>query len=89
MLSGRSRGAITISTSAIPSGAVASIHAFGVQACKFHRNQTFLRTGQLTHADGEPVVKNGTQNFKGCRDSEFDQYGDVEAFGLYPEVWQQ
>ncbi|KAL8886169.1 MAG: hypothetical protein Q9215_006085 [Flavoplaca cf. flavocitrina] len=39
-------------------------------------------------ADGEPVVKNGTQNFKGCRDSEFDQYGDVEAFGLYPE-WQR
>ncbi|KAL8728257.1 MAG: hypothetical protein Q9181_005404 [Wetmoreana brouardii] len=37
-------------------------------------------------SDGERVVDNGTQNFKGCRDSEFDQYGDVEAFGLYPEV---
>ncbi|KAL8851904.1 MAG: hypothetical protein Q9221_003228 [Calogaya cf. arnoldii] len=39
-------------------------------------------------ADGEPVVDNGTQNFRGCRDSEFDQYGDVAAFGLYPE-WQR
>lgn len=42
--------------------------------------------GQLIDADGEPVVDNGTQNFRGCRDSEFDQYGDVAAFGLYPEV---
>lgn len=43
-------------------------------------------TARLTRSDGEPVVGNGTQNFKGCRDSEFDQYGDVAAFGLYPEV---
>ena len=36
--------------------------------------------------DGKFVIGNGTENFKGCRDSEFDQYGDVAAFGLYPEV---
>lgn len=40
----------------------------------------------LTSIDGLFVIGNGTQNFKGCRDSEFDQYGDVAAFGLYPEV---
>ncbi|KAL8801671.1 MAG: hypothetical protein Q9182_004308 [Xanthomendoza sp. 2 TL-2023] len=39
-------------------------------------------------SDGELVIGNGTENFKGCRDSEFDQYGDVAAFGLYPE-WQR
>ncbi|KAL8998110.1 MAG: hypothetical protein Q9188_006170 [Gyalolechia gomerana] len=36
-------------------------------------------------SDGEFVIGNGTENFKGCRDSEFDQYGDVTTFGLYPE----
>lgn len=40
----------------------------------------------LTNSDGVLVTANGTENFKGCRDSEFDQYGDVAAFGLYPEV---
>ncbi|KAI4094491.1 MAG: hypothetical protein L6R37_007234 [Teloschistes peruensis] len=39
-------------------------------------------------SDGILVTANGTENFKGCRDSEFDQYGDVAAFGLYPE-WQR
>ncbi|KAL8668001.1 MAG: hypothetical protein Q9168_007129 [Polycauliona sp. 1 TL-2023] len=39
-------------------------------------------------SDGEPIIDNGTQTFKGCRKSEFDQYGDVAAFGLYPE-WQR
>ncbi|KAL8992258.1 MAG: hypothetical protein Q9169_007241 [Polycauliona sp. 2 TL-2023] len=47
----------------------------------------FVKThSQLIVPDGEPVVGNGTQNFKGCRNSDFDQYGDVAAFGLYPEV---
>ncbi|KAL9027124.1 MAG: hypothetical protein Q9196_004310, partial [Gyalolechia fulgens] len=39
-------------------------------------------------SDGEFVIGNGTENFRGCRDSEFDQYGDVATFGLYPE-WQR
>ncbi|KAL8855438.1 MAG: hypothetical protein Q9178_007906 [Gyalolechia marmorata] len=39
-------------------------------------------------SDGNPVVDHGTQNLKGCRDSEFDQYGDVPTSGLYPE-WQK
>ena len=29
---------------------------------------------------------NGTQKFSGCRDSDFDQYGDIAAFDIYPEV---
>ncbi|KZF22864.1 glycosyltransferase family 5 protein [Xylona heveae TC161] len=38
--------------------------------------------------DGFPVHKNGTEHLIGCRDSEFDQYGDIAAFGDYPE-WQR
>ena len=37
---------------------------------------------------GEPVSMNGTENFIGCKDSEFDQYGDIAAFDVYPE-WQR
>ena len=29
---------------------------------------------------------NGTEDLIGCRDSDFDQYGDIYAFGDYPEV---
>ena len=28
---------------------------------------------------GEPVTKNGTENLIGCRNSEFDQYGDIQG----------
>ena len=37
---------------------------------------------------GQPVNANGSQYLKGCRDSEFDQYGDIAAFDIYPE-WQR
>jgi len=36
--------------------------------------------------DGEPVIANGSEYLIGCRDSEFDQYGDIQAFNIYPEV---
>lgn len=37
---------------------------------------------------GERVVANGSEKLVGCRDSEFDQYGDIAAFDIYPE-WQR
>ena len=35
---------------------------------------------------GYQVVGNNTELFVGCRDSDFDQYGDIAAFDVYPEV---
>lgn len=35
---------------------------------------------------GYEVVGNNTEYFVGCRDSDFDQYGDIAAFNIYPEV---
>ena len=37
---------------------------------------------------GERVTTNGSEYLVGCRDSEFDQYGDIAAFDIYPE-WQR
>ncbi|TKA69838.1 hypothetical protein B0A49_07425 [Cryomyces minteri] len=40
---------------------------------------------------GYPVTKEWDANFSrlnGCYDSEFDQYGDTEAFGVFPD-WQR
>ncbi|KAK0731957.1 alpha amylase [Lasiosphaeris hirsuta] len=37
---------------------------------------------------GFPVGPEVTSKLKGCYDSDFDQYGDIEAFGLYPD-WQR
>ncbi|KAF2462832.1 uncharacterized protein BDR25DRAFT_298919 [Lindgomyces ingoldianus] len=40
---------------------------------------------------GLPVLKESSPIFKelaGCYDSEFDQYGDTEAFGVFPD-WQR
>lgn len=34
--------------------------------------------------DGKQVLNLSTE-LVGCRDSEFDQYGEVAAFGIYPE----
>lgn len=34
------------------------------------------------------VGRNVTDQLVGCRDSDFDQYGDVASFGVYPE-WQK
>ena len=38
--------------------------------------------------DGGQEVMNLTNELVGCRDSEFDQYGEIAAFGNYPE-WQR
>ncbi|KAL8990136.1 MAG: hypothetical protein Q9169_008200, partial [Polycauliona sp. 2 TL-2023] len=37
---------------------------------------------------GFPVGKDVTKQLKGCYDSDFDQYGDIEAFGVFPD-WQR
>ena len=38
---------------------------------------------------GDQVFNNGTQHLIGCRDSDFDQYGDIDAFSFYPEYQRQ
>ncbi|KXT01368.1 hypothetical protein AC578_6619 [Pseudocercospora eumusae] len=37
---------------------------------------------------GHQIIDNNTNAMVGCMDSEFDQFGDVGAFGVYPE-WQK
>lgn len=37
---------------------------------------------------GYPVDKDTYNDLNGCYDSDFDQYGDIEAFGVYPD-WQR
>ena len=37
---------------------------------------------------GYPVGDDVTSQLKGCYDSEFDQFGDIEAFGVFPD-WQR
>ncbi|KAF2214124.1 glycosyltransferase family 5 protein [Cercospora zeae-maydis SCOH1-5] len=37
---------------------------------------------------GNQIIDNNTRAMVGCMDSEFDQFGDVGAFGVYPE-WQK
>ncbi|KAJ5569634.1 uncharacterized protein N7459_009064 [Penicillium hispanicum] len=37
---------------------------------------------------GYPVQQYVTDQLKGCYNSDFDQYGDIEAFGVYPD-WQR
>ena len=37
---------------------------------------------------GYPVGEDVTSQLVGCYDSEFDQFGDVEAFGVFPD-WQR
>ena len=40
------------------------------------------------YGDDGNEVTNLTSELSGCRDSEFDQYGEIAAFGNYPE-WQR
>ncbi|EKG16141.1 Glycosyl transferase family 1 [Macrophomina phaseolina MS6] len=39
--------------------------------------------------DATMVGSNVTDNFKSCKKSEFDLFGDVESFGTYPEYQKQ
>lgn len=38
--------------------------------------------------NGYPVNESQTADLVGCYDSDFDQYGDIEAFGVFPD-WQR
>ena len=38
---------------------------------------------------GYPIDKNYKDQMKGCYNSDFDQYGDPEAFGVYPDFQRQ
>ncbi|KAK3392778.1 alpha amylase [Podospora didyma] len=49
------------------------------ETCKYP--QFWLETG-------EPVGSDVTSQLKGCYNSDFDHYGDIEAFGLHPD-WQR
>ncbi|KOC10533.1 alpha-1,3-glucan synthase Ags1 [Aspergillus flavus AF70] len=40
------------------------------------------------YEDGYPVQQSMTEGLVGCYDSDFDQYGDIEAFGVFPD-WQR
>ncbi|RDW75231.1 glycosyltransferase family 5 protein [Coleophoma cylindrospora] len=40
------------------------------------------------YSTGAPVGTNVTSQFVGCKSGEFDQYGEVSAFGEYPD-WQK
>ncbi|KAJ6045859.1 hypothetical protein N7499_001403 [Penicillium canescens] len=37
---------------------------------------------------GYPLLSGGVEDLKGCYDSDFDQYGELEAFGNFPD-WQR
>ena len=43
---------------------------------------------RLYSETGLPVGDDVTSQLKGCFDSDFDQYGDIEAFGVHPD-WQR
>ncbi|KAJ5682035.1 uncharacterized protein N7477_001975 [Penicillium maclennaniae] len=40
------------------------------------------------YENGYPVNQSLTAGLVGCYDSDFDQYGDIEAFGVYPD-WKR
>ncbi|KAK0624883.1 alpha-1,3-glucan synthase-like protein [Bombardia bombarda] len=50
-------------------------------------NET-CRYPQFWLETGYPVGPDVTSQLQGCYDSDFDQYGDIEAFGVYPD-WQR
>ncbi|KAL8882053.1 MAG: hypothetical protein Q9198_000876 [Flavoplaca austrocitrina] len=49
------------------------------ETCKYPR---------LWNETGFPVGPDVTSQLKGCYDSDFDQFGDIEAFGVFPD-WQR
>ena len=55
---------------------------------KFGNNELSECTYPRFYGDDGLEVKNLTTELVGCRDSEFDQYGEIAAFGNYPE-WQR
>ncbi|KAL8689434.1 MAG: hypothetical protein Q9218_004894 [Villophora microphyllina] len=61
------------------------------QYLDFHFGNTYNETcayPRLWNETGFPVGEDVTSQLKGCYDSDFDQYGDIEAFGVFPD-WQR
>ena len=85
MLYGRHQGNTTTSPLTIPSSQNVLLNILGGGMTV---SIILYLTGvlNLRFPDGEQVSGNGTEYFVGCRDSEFDQYGDIAAFNIYPEV---
>lgn len=57
----------------------------------FNFGNTYNKTCQYPrfwNETGFPVAQYVNDQLKGCFDSDFDQYGDIEAFGVYPD-WQR
>ncbi|KAL8766393.1 MAG: hypothetical protein Q9209_006827 [Squamulea sp. 1 TL-2023] len=63
----------------------------GRQYLDFHIGNTYNETcayPRLWNETGFPVGEDVTNQLKGCYDSDFNQYGDIEAFGVFPD-WQR
>ncbi|KAL8840879.1 MAG: hypothetical protein Q9170_001143 [Blastenia crenularia] len=61
------------------------------QYLDFHISNTYNEScdyPRLWNETGFPVGPDVTSQLKGCYDSDFDQYGDIEAFGVFPD-WQR
>lgn len=61
------------------------------QYVDFHFGNTYNETCQYPrfwNETGFPVSQYVNDQLQGCLDSDFDQYGDIEAFGVYPD-WQR
>lgn len=57
----------------------------------FHFGNTYNKScdyPRFWNETGFPVDQHVRQELQGCYDSDFDQYGDIEAFGVYPD-WQR
>lgn len=57
----------------------------------FHFGNTYNGTcdyPRFWNETGFPVDQYVLDQLKGCYDSDFDQYGDIEAFGVFPD-WQR
>ncbi|CAI7568578.1 unnamed protein product [Penicillium pancosmium] len=61
------------------------------QYVDFHFGNTYNESCQYPrfwNETGFPVSQYVNDQLQGCFDSDFDQYGDIEAFGVYPD-WQR
>lgn len=57
----------------------------------FSYGNTYNKTCQYPRfwlETGYPLGTDSTDEMNGCYDSDFDQYGDIEAFGVFPD-WQR
>ncbi|CAL5869705.1 uncharacterized protein PFLUO_LOCUS3935 [Penicillium psychrofluorescens] len=57
----------------------------------FHFGNSYNETcdyPRFWNQTGYPVEDYVTEELKGCYNSEFDQYGDIEAFGVFPD-WER